>query len=524
MAPALPAVTIDPPSPESDARLEEISEALLRIASLDFGHPLLCRGDGTVLDGVVGCINMLAEELAVHVNEQACRAVELEDRVLARTAELEASVERYRLLVESTNVVPWELDPALRVSYIAPQAATLFGEPPSQFIGNASLWERVHIDDRGRIRSGLLALATSHEGLAPPPAHATLDYRIVRHDETMVDVRSVVSAQYDAVGGVAALRGVSFDVTPQRKLESDLRQAHKLEAVGRLAAGIAHEINTPIQFVGDNLAFLLEAINTLLALYARTRALVAATDEEASRRLEGEVDFAYLSEEVPKAIAQSVGGIAQVAEIVRAMKVFSHQEPGRAQAPVDLRAAIEAVTTVARSEVRAVADVILELGDVPPVLAFGGALNQVLLNLVVNAAHAVADKVDRTGQRGKIWVRMTRDADDVVVAIEDTGVGIPDSIRERLFEPIFHHQEGRPGVGAGAGACARGRRREARRHTHVRVRSWLRDDVLRPIAHRRPGCRRAPRRIERHRREGVARWRNARWKELRSDDGRGVGI
>jgi signal transduction histidine kinase len=246
---------------------------------------------------------------------------------------------------------------------------------------------------------------------------------------------------------MTTLRGVSFDVTLQMKLESDLRLAHKLEAVGRLAAGIAHEINTPIQFVGDNLAFLSQSIDTVLALYAKTRALVAATDEEASRRLEGEVDFAYLSEEVRAAVAQSVGGIAQVAEIVRAMKVFSHQEPGRTQVSVNLRTAIEAVVTVARSETRHVADVVLQLGDVPPVLAFGGALNQVFLNLLVNAAHAIAEQVARTGQRGKIWVRATREGDDVVVAIEDTGCGIPDSIRGSLFEPFFTTKE----VGQGSG-------------------------------------------------------------------------
>jgi two-component system, NtrC family, sensor kinase len=332
MATAVSALTIDPrgaPAADTEARLDEISEALLRIASLDFEHPLPCRDDGTVIDGVIGCINMLAEELAVHVKEQARRSLDLEERVRARTADLEASIES------------------------------------------------------------------------------------------------------------------------QRKLESDLRQAHKLEAVGRLAAGIAHEINTPIQFVGDNLAFLSQAIDSVLALYGRTRALVAVADEEASRRLEKEADFGYLSEEMPMAIAQSVGGIAQVAEIVRAMKVFSHQEAASAQVPVDLRTAIESVLTVARSETREVADVILEVGDVPPVLAFGGSLNQVLLNLVVNAAHAVGEQVARTGQKGKISVRATRDGDDVVVAIEDTGVGIPDSIRDRLFEPFFTTK--RVGEGSGQG-------------------------------------------------------------------------
>ncbi|MDB5221286.1 MAG: sensor protein [Myxococcaceae bacterium] len=411
-------------------RLEEIADALFRIASLDFDHPLECRGDETVLDGVVGCINMLAEELRAHLDARA-RA----------SQELEASVERYRTLVESTNVVPWEVDATLTVSYVAPQVAVMFGEPPSRFVGNTSLWECTHPDDRARVRTSLEALVASRD------EHANLDYRIVRGDGRTIDVRSIVSVHRGSDKASTTLRGVTVDTTMVRQLEGELQQARKLEAVGRLAAGIAHEINTPIQFVGDNLAFAGQSLDALLRLYGRTSALLTPAQAETARQFEQEADYAYLSEEVPKAIAESVGGIAHVAEIVRAMKTFSHQERSCEQAPVNLNAALEAVVAVARSETRDFADVVLELADIPPVIAFGSDLNQVFLNLIVNAAHAVADVVGQSGERGTIRVRTERAEDDVLIAIEDTGGGIPDAIRERVFEPFFTTK----GVGVGTG-------------------------------------------------------------------------
>jgi PAS domain S-box-containing protein len=434
-------VTLVAPAPEpADERLEEIAKAMFELASLNFGPPMRCRGDGSLLDGVVGCINMLSEELQVHLEERANASRELEKRVLARTAELEASKERFRSLVENTKVVPWELDASLAVAYVAPQARVLFGDRASAFVGNSTMLESTHPSDRDRVRAALLRLTESED------EEATIDYRVVPGDGRTLDVRSIVSA-HRGPGGALTLRGITIDMTQQRALETSLQHAQKLEAVGRLASGMAHEINTPIQFVGDNLAFLGDSFEDLRLLYARTAALLTPAQAAEARRFEEATKLDYLTKEVPEALAQSLAGVGHVADIVRAMKAFSHQERSGDKAPVDVHAALRAVIGIARNETKDVADVVLEVGDVPSVVAYGSSLSQVFLNLLVNAAHAVGSVVAKTGVRGSIHVRTQRDGDDVVFSIADTGGGIPDAIRERVFDPFFTTKD----VGEGSG-------------------------------------------------------------------------
>jgi signal transduction histidine kinase len=249
-----------------------------------------------------------------------------------------------------------------------------------------------------------------------------------------------------------------------RELESTLAALHaaqaerlqsaKLESIGELAAGIAHEINTPIQFVGDNTRFLGTAFEELVQLILTYREVLAtagdggASSDAASRVLAAEesADLAFLQEEVPRAITQSLDGVWRVASLVRAMKEFAHPSSS-AQAPADLNQAILSTLTVARNEIKYVADVDTELGELPPVTCHVGDLNQVFLNLLVNAAHAIADRVATDGGRGVIHVSTCREGEHVVVAIRDTGAGIPEAVRSRIFDPFFTTKE----VGRGSG-------------------------------------------------------------------------
>jgi len=233
--------------------------------------------------------------------------------------------------------------------------------------------------------------------------------------------------------------------------------AQKLDAVGRLAAGIAHEINTPIQFVGDNAHFLQDAFRDAMKLqgkYAllcqesehgpvseRTRAEVKAVIEE--------IDWAYLQGEVPKAVAQVLDGVDRVATIVRAMKEFSHVDQSADKAAADLNKALESTLVVARSELKYVADVETDFGPLPPVVCHLGDLNQVFLNLLINAAHAIGNVVEETGSKGQIRIRTRQDGDWVEVDIQDTGTGIPEEIRDRIFDPFFTTK--RVGEGTGQG-------------------------------------------------------------------------
>ncbi len=247
------------------------------------------------------------------------------------------------------------------------------------------------------------------------------------------------------------------DITERRRMEVELRHAQKLEAVGSLAAGIAHEINTPIQFVGDNTRFLENAFRDLAQLLACYQRLYEhALQGTVSAGLLHEVkagrekaDWDYLQAEVPKAIDQALDGINRVAHIVRAMKDFSHVDRRAEKAAADINKAIESTLIVARNELKYVADVQTDFGAIPPVICHLGDVNQVFLNLFINAAHAIGDVVKDSTHKGRITVR-TRQIDDwVEISIADTGTGIPEAIRTKVFDPFFTTKSVGRGTGQG---------------------------------------------------------------------------
>ena len=244
------------------------------------------------------------------------------------------------------------------------------------------------------------------------------------------------------------------DITEMKNMETDLNQARKLEAVGQLAAGIAHEINTPTQFVGDNTRFLRDSAADLeLVLTALDQLLDAASKKEPCgeildtiQKTMAEVDAAYLRGEMPLSFEQTLEGIEQISTIVRAMKEFSH--PGTTTAQwIDLNRAVENTLTVSRSEWKNVAEVVTDLqSDLPPVPCFPADLNQAILNIVVNAAQAIEEKDEGIG---KITVS-TRSVDAAVeIAISDTGNGIPETVRPQIFDPFFTTKEVGKGTGQG---------------------------------------------------------------------------
>ena len=246
------------------------------------------------------------------------------------------------------------------------------------------------------------------------------------------------------------------DITERRTLEDQLRQAQKLEAIGQLAAGIAHEINTPTQYVGDNTTFVKQswpAISDLAhaAQNVAQECAAGSLSAESTARLRQciqNADLDYLLEEIPKAIDQSLEGVQRVAKIVHAMKEFSH--PGSEEKfALDINRAIETTITVARNEWKYVADVETSFDPTLPLVhCYGGEFNQVILNLLINAAHAIRQVVD-DGARGKILVATRQEEDSVEVSIQDTGGGIPEEIQSRIFEPFFTTKPVGQGTGQG---------------------------------------------------------------------------
>jgi PAS domain S-box-containing protein len=248
---------------------------------------------------------------------------------------------------------------------------------------------------------------------------------------------------------------IARDVTEQRGLEQQLAQAQKLQAVGHLAAGVAHEINTPMQFIGDNLHFIRSAIAELVPCVNLLRELISKAAESPlepedlarAASAESDADLEYTLETLPDVVERSLAGVERITKIVQAMKAFSH--PGSPEfAPVDLGSLLDNTITVATSEWKYVADVELSVSDtLPLVKCMAGELNQVILNLIVNASHAISDVVGSTGEKGKIRIEAHEEDKAAVLSISDTGAGIPEAIRSKVFDPFFTTK----GVGKGTG-------------------------------------------------------------------------
>jgi signal transduction histidine kinase len=252
-----------------------------------------------------------------------------------------------------------------------------------------------------------------------------------------------------------ANRQLQLEMTRRSGMELELRQSQKLESVGRLASGIAHEINTPVQFVNDSCVFLESASDALLTVIADYRSVLddlgkhtgdVAVALERSRAIEIEHDLPYLAEHIPLAIQRTLLGLSRVSAIVRGLKEFAYPDR-HDQVPSDLNRAIRNTLTVAHNEYKHLAELETDFGELPLVKCHIGELNQVVLNLVVNAAHAIEAR--HTLVPGKIVVRTASLGEDVTITIEDNGCGMPASVIEKIFDPFFTTKEIGKGTGQG---------------------------------------------------------------------------
>ncbi|MEZ6135177.1 MAG: ATP-binding protein [Pirellulaceae bacterium] len=261
-----------------------------------------------------------------------------------------------------------------------------------------------------------------------------------------------ISASRLDVSATSNFTLVVRDLTRKQRLESRLRQSQKMESIGQLAAGIAHEINTPIQFIGDNLRFIQEAFRQIekvmdeIDVTNMARSPIELANQFSSiKRQAMDADWEFYKTEFPDALEQSLHGIAHVSKIVRAMKEFS-SPTSESLSQFDINAAIQNTLSVAANQCRSVGTIETRLDpELPQAMCLGAQMNQVLLNLLTNAIDAVCEV--HAEQGGRIEISTSRNADDVVIRIYDNGIGIAPHIRERIFEPFFTTKP----VGRGAG-------------------------------------------------------------------------
>jgi PAS domain S-box-containing protein len=360
-----------------------------------------------------------------------------------------------RMILNSVGEGIFGIDQQGFFIFVNPAGARMLGWQPEELIGKPQHTTVCHTQRDGTpyAKESSPIWTTIQDGMV----RRTDTELFWRPDGTSFPVQYTCTALREGERIIGAV--VTFaDITERRILEAQLAQAQKLESIGQLAAGIAHEINTPTQYIGDNIRFLQDAFDELRPLLTACSAQIATgrttavphdlPEEQPAAAQTPDVDF--LLGEIPAAIAQSLEGVDRVAKIVRSMKEFSHPDGGEKQA-IDLNRAIESTLTISRNEWKYVAEATTDFDpDLPPVTCLPGDLNQVLLNLIVNAAHAIEAKLgENADQKGMVTVRTRQDGDWVEIEVQDTGSGIADAIRSKVFDRFFTTKKMGRGTGQG---------------------------------------------------------------------------
>jgi len=336
------------------------------------------------------------------------------------------------------------LDPEHRVLHANSATGAHFGLDPTALRGRPLAhcevgWEWSHIEPAllpGRLDAGPVQLT----GLR------------ITHAGGRMGVLDIWLSPLGTPAGSGGVVVLAEDVTLRRELDDRLHQARKMESIGQLASGIAHEINTPTQYVGDNLQFMGESCAELEDLLSTVRSLVEAGGlqglpaplQQRGTEAYERADLDYMLEELPAAAEQASEGVQRISSIVGAMREFSHGG-SREKTVVDINRSVQSTVSVARNEWKYVATVELDLQpDLPSIPTLGAELNQVILNLLINAAHAIAAK---GSSMGTIRIRTRREQGHLRIDVEDDGCGIPTDLQPRIFEPFFTTKP----VGKGSG-------------------------------------------------------------------------
>jgi signal transduction histidine kinase/HAMP domain-containing protein len=431
-------------------RLVRIADAANRMASGEMSVASLDDRARDEIGALAHSFNVMVSELnRLSVDHERLVATErerLESLVSERTQALEQSREMFRLMAESTNAVPFTLDLTRGCfPYIGAKGIADSGIPESEWRKPGALEIVIPRDSNTDIRQRF-----DECGGGPFEFVTTLSQR----NERRTEVRWTGTCEW--VGEAKIVRGLMLDISELRRLGRELAGAQKLESIGRLAAGVAHEINTPVQFVSDNVQFVRSSMTDLAALIHAYRSLRTAVqsagDVSEAARVAGEAETAadldYVLENVPLALESSMEGLGRIATIVRSMKEFAH--PDQAEKNLaDLNQAIRSTLVIARNEYKYVAELETHFGELPLVHCHLGEINQVILNLLVNASHAIADVVKDSGNLGKLTVRTRLDGAEVEISIGDTGTGIPETARSRIFDPFFTTKDVGRGTGQG---------------------------------------------------------------------------
>ena len=361
---------------------------------------------------------------------------------------LQREVEVYKTLAENSFTGVFVIQDKL-FAYVTKNAANYYGYDVAALIGTRP--EKIVSPEDYALMSNMAIDMIKGRRNTP------YEYRVITKDNK---IRWIMETLTPIIfNGRPAVLGNCIDITERRQREVQDLHSQKLESVGQLAAGIAHEINTPIQFIGDNITFMQGAFHDLLSLSALLNAVkeddllspaVAMDILSQIREKEKKIDLAFLNEEIPQAIEQSLEGLQRVSRIVQAMREFSHPG-GEGMSDLDINKSIESTITLSRNEWKYSAQMTATLApDLPIVQGYPADFNQVILNIIVNAAQALQEKFGKDGSvKGRIEIFTRQDGNEVEICIRDTGPGIPPEAQLRIFDPFFTTKEVGKGTGQG---------------------------------------------------------------------------
>jgi len=400
-------------------------------------------GQGTLAVVLAAALLLIAVMFTSAAARRRSERAETEEE-MARQSE-----QRLQALLQNSSDMITVVAPDTTVLYQAGSVVSVLGHEPSQLEGTA-LTDWIDDADAATLRALCAAPGTSSEEIRMHHADGT---------ERTCEIRATVLPADSIWSGIVLnIR----DIGERKTLEMELQLAQRLESVGQLAAGIAHEINTPIQFVSDTTSFVQGAVLDLMELLridaelreAAKQGVIPSELLERVRAATADADLDYLNERLPAAFERMTDGLNRVAGIVSAMRTFA-VPPSLERAPVDINAAIRNTLVVTANEYRNVAELTTELGDIPTFNGNVGEINQVLVSLIVNASHAIADALGDNGGRGSLHVRTSSDDEDVLISIADSGCGIPSEIADRIFDQFFTTKAVGRGTGQGLAIARR---------------------------------------------------------------------
>ena len=368
---------------------------------------------------------------------------------ITKLKEAELAQNRLTAAIEQAAEMVIVTDLGGNITYVNPAFKTITGYTPEEAVG----------DNPRILNSGEQNRAFYKELWGKLTSGETWNGRFIniKKNGERYTQDSTIGPIRNKAGALIGYVGVARDISDQLMSEAQLRQAQKLESIGELAAGIAHEINTPTQYVNSNMQFLADAFETFSKMLESCQKFQESVKggnslEELQTMAEKVIDeeeLKYLAEDIPNALSESKTGLERIAEIVQSVKQLAH--PGETtKSYFNLNEISRDAATVSANEWKYIADIDFDLDeDLPNIFCLKGEVGQVLLNLIVNSAHAMVSKFKNSEEKGTIGIKTYTESDEVVIEVSDNGSGMPKDVAKKAFDPFFTTKDVGKGTGQG---------------------------------------------------------------------------